>query len=156
MKTTFYPLMLIPFCLAGCETTSGPDGPVAAAVTDTSPKTKYDERIAYYAEKYDVPESLIHRSIERESGYNPNAHNGPYWGLMQIRVDTARALGYRGNGKGLLDADTNLNYATAYMSNAYIVADHDEKRALRLYASGYFYEARRKGMLDQLRMAQQE
>jgi len=155
MKTTFYALILIPFALAGCETTSGPGGPSVAA-TDAAPKTALDERIAYYADQYDVPESLIRRSIERESGYNPNAHHGPYWGLMQIRVDTARGLGYHGNGKGLLDADANLKYAAAYLSNAYMVADRDEKRALRLYASGYFYEARRKGLLDQLRKVESE
>ncbi len=148
--------MLIPLGLAGCATTSQSETPEAAAVTDLPRKTPLDERIAYYADQYDVPESLIRRSIDIESGYNPKAHRGPYWGLMQIRLDTARALGYHGPAKGLLDADANLKYATAYLSNAYLVADGDEKRALRLYANGYFYEARRKGLLDQLRTARDE
>jgi soluble lytic murein transglycosylase-like protein len=154
MKAAFYALTLIPFGLAGCVTQ--PDAPAPTAAIDGPPKSALDERIAYYADHYSVPEELMRRSIARESGYNPNAHHGPYWGLMQIRVDTARALGYHGNGKGLLDADANLKYAGAYLSNAYIVAGGDEKRALRLYASGYFYEARRKGLLDQLKMADGE
>ena len=73
---------------------------------------------------------------------------------MQIRLDTARSLGYQGNGRGLLDADANLKYAGAYLANAYVVAGGDEDRALKLYASGYFWEARRKGMLDQLKKAE--
>ena len=156
MKTTFHALILLPLFLAGCATAPEPAKPVAAAEPAALPKKPLDERIAYYADHYDVPESLIRRSIEIESGYNPKARNGPYWGLMQIRLDTARALGYHGPAKGLLDADANLKYATAYLSNAYLVAEGDEKRALRLYANGYFYEARRKGLLDQLKTAREE
>jgi soluble lytic murein transglycosylase-like protein len=73
---------------------------------------------------------------------------------MQIRYDTARGMGYRGPPRGLLDADTNLKYAVAYLANAYAVSGGNADRALALYASGYFYEARRKGMLDQLKIAQ--
>jgi soluble lytic murein transglycosylase-like protein len=65
-------------------------------------------------------------------------------------------LGYRGAARGLLDADTNLKYAVAYLSNAYAVAGRDPNRALALYASGYFYEARRKGLLDRLTAARDE
>lgn len=73
---------------------------------------------------------------------------------MQIRFDTARGMGYRGPPRGLLDADTNLKYAVAYLSNAYLVAGGNPERALVLYARGYFYEARRKGLLDRSRTAQ--
>jgi soluble lytic murein transglycosylase-like protein len=151
MKTVFCALALIPFSLAGCATQ-----PVATTqpVAEAPPQTALDERISYYANAYDVPESLIHRSILRESGYNPSAHVGPYWGLMQIRVDTARGMGFRGSARDLLDADTNLKYAVVYLSNAYVVAGGNPDRAIRLYASGYFYEARRKGLLDRLRTAE--
>ena len=153
MKTIFCALALIPFSLAGCATLPGAQSP-AQPVAEGMPQSALDERISYYANAYDVPESLIHRSILRESGYNPTAHVGPYWGLMQIRLDTARGLGFRGPARDLLDADTNLKYAVAYLSNAYVVAGRNPDRALRLYASGYFYEARRKGVLDRLRTAQ--
>jgi soluble lytic murein transglycosylase-like protein len=63
-------------------------------------------------------------------------------------------MGYRGPGRGLLDADTNLKYAVVYLSNAYVVAGGNPVRALALYASGYYYEARRKGLLNRLRTAQ--
>lgn len=138
--------------LAGCA--AAPQAP--APVAEATPQSPMDERIAHYAALYDVPEPLIRRSIKRESGYNPKARNGPYWGLMQIRYDTAKGLGYHGSARGLLDADTNLKYACAYLSNAYTVAGGDENRAMRLYAGGYYFEARRKGLLDQLRQGGEE
>ena len=152
-KTALSALALIPLLLAGCATLPGAKTPAQPVAEEEQPQKALDERISYYANAYDVPESLIHRSILRESGYNPTAHVGPYWGLMQIRLDTARGMGYRGSARGLLDADTNLKYAVAYLSNAYVVAGGNPDRALALYASGYFYEARRKGLLDQLRTA---
>jgi soluble lytic murein transglycosylase-like protein len=136
--------------LAGCASAPQAQGP-ADAVADAKPMTALDERISHYAKTYEVPESLVRRSIVRESNYNPKAKNGPYWGLMQIRYDTAKGLGYKGPAKGLLDADTNLKYACAYLANAYTVAGGDANRAITLYASGYYYEARRKGLLDQLK-----
>ncbi len=80
-----------------------------------------DGLIGKYAALYDVPESLIRRVVMRESGYNAKARNGPYYGLMQIRYDTAQSMGYRGPASGLLDADTNLRYGVKYLSGAYMV-----------------------------------
>ena len=156
MKTAFCAVTLITPLLAGCATPPDAQAPAEPAVAELTPHGALDERIAYYARVYDVPESLIRRSVQRESGYNPKRHAGPYWGLMQIRLDTARGVGYRGTARGLLDADTNLKYAVAYLSNAYRVAGGNPDRALALYAAGYYYEARRKGLLDQLRKAQDD
>ena len=50
---------------------------------------------------------------------------------MQIRYDTAHAMGYAGLPRGLLDAETNLKYAVPYLANAFIVAEGDERLALR-------------------------
>jgi soluble lytic murein transglycosylase-like protein len=154
MKTIHCALALILLLLVGCATPPGSQSPGQSIGAAAAPQNALNERISYYARVYDVPESLIHRSIVRESGYNPAAHRGPFWGLMQVRLDTARSMGYRGPARGLLDADTNLKYAVAYLSNAYLVAGGNPERALALYASGYYYEARRKGLLDRLRTAQ--
>jgi soluble lytic murein transglycosylase-like protein len=103
--------------------------------------------ISKYAAYYDVPESLVHRMVKRESGYNPRARNGPYWGLMQIRHDTARSMGYKGDAAGLLDADTNLRYAVKYLRGAYIVGGYSQDAAVRNYSRGYYYDAKRMGLL---------
>jgi soluble lytic murein transglycosylase-like protein len=105
--------------------------------------------VAKYADLYDMPESLIHRVIRRESGYNPAARNGPYYGLMQILPQTAATMGYRGPPEGLLDAETNLRYAGKYLRGAWLVSRGDEDDAVGWYARGYYYEAKRLGLLQE-------
>lgn len=108
-----------------------------------------DVLIARYASHYDVPEELVRRVVKRESNFDPAARNGPYWGLMQIRHDTARGMGYRGTANGLLDAETNLNYAVRYLRGAYLVAGGNHDLAVRYYSRGYYYDAKRRGLLDE-------
>ena len=105
--------------------------------------------IRKYAQIYDMPESLIHRVVQRESGYNPGARNGAYYGLMQILPETARTMGYRGTPSGLLDAETNLRYAGKYLRGAWLVSRGSESRAVMWYAKGYYYEAKRLGLLEE-------
>jgi len=103
--------------------------------------------ISRYAAHYQVPESLVRRVVKRESNFDPSARNKIYWGLMQIRHDTARTMGYTGAPHGLLDAETNLKYAVKYLRGAYLTADGDEDQAVRFYSRGYYYDAKRKGLL---------
>ena len=103
--------------------------------------------ISHYAKKHGIPESLLNRVVTRESRYNPAARNGPYWGLMQIRHDTAQTMGYKGPASGLLDPSTNLEYAGRFLRGAWLLADGSESRAVKLYASGYYYVAKRRRML---------
>lgn len=101
------------------------------------------------AEEHDIPESLLHRVIQRESQYNPRARNGQYLGLMQIAPQTARTMGYRGPDAGLLDAETNLKYAGAYLRGAWLLSHGSQDQAIKWYARGYYYEAKRRGMLKE-------
>ena len=109
--------------------------------------------IARHAAEHKVPETLVYSIIKRESGFNPKAHHLAYWGLMQISGATARSMGYRGPLEGLLDADTNLTYAMPYLANAYIVAHGDSRLAMRFYSTGYYFDAKRKGLLGALHNA---
>ena len=104
--------------------------------------------IAQHAAANAVPESLVHRIVRRESNYNPRAvGRGGALGLMQIKYATARGLGYAGSPSGLLDANTNLTYAVRYLGNAYRVARGNHDRSVALYAGGYYYAAKRQGMI---------
>ena len=100
-----------------------------------------------WADHYDVPRSLVHRLAIRESTHNPAARNGPYYGLLQILPQTARTMGFRGAPNDLLDADTNLKYAVKYLRGAWLLSDGDQGTAIKWYARGYYYEAKRRGML---------
>ncbi len=123
-----------------------PEPPPASFVGNTP---QMQALVAKYADLYDIPESLIHRVIRRESGYNPGARNGPYYGLMQILPQTAGKMGYRGAPAGLLDAETNLRYAGKYLRGAWMVSESDETTAVGWYARGYYYEAKRRGLLEE-------
>jgi soluble lytic murein transglycosylase-like protein len=102
--------------------------------------------IARHAAAYDLPEDLLRRVIKRESGGNPRVISKGNYGLMQIRLGTARAMGYRGTAAGLLDADTNMTYAVKYLAGAYRAAGGNHDRAVRYYAAGYYYAAKRQGL----------
>jgi soluble lytic murein transglycosylase-like protein len=131
--------------LAAC---AGPrDGAIAREPAGNTPEMQ--RLVNKYADIYDMPASLIHRIIRRESNYNPAARNGPYYGLMQINPKTAHTMGYRGAPAGLLDAETNLKYAGKYLRGAWLVSRGSQDRAVKWYASGYYYEAKRLGLLEE-------
>lgn len=114
-------------------------------------REKLSGLISKYATMYSVPEDLVHRVVMRESRYNPGAYNRGHFGLMQIKHATARSMGFSGPASGLFDAETNLRYAVKYLSGAWKVSENDRDGAVRLYARGYYYDAKRKNMLHVLR-----
>ena len=68
------------------------------------------------------------------------------YGLMQIKLGTARSMGYSGGVHGLLDADTNMQYAVKYLAGAWRLAGGSEARAVHYYVAGYYYAAKRRGI----------
>ncbi len=104
-----------------------------------------DSLIAQHAAANNIPEELLRRVIRRESRGNPRAISKGNYGLMQIRLGTARAMGYQGSAAGLLDADTNMTYAAKYLAGAYRTAGGNADRAVHYYAAGYYFAAKAKG-----------
>ncbi|NML73138.1 lytic transglycosylase domain-containing protein [Rhizobium sp. S-51] len=117
---------------------------------ETTGPTVINALIKKYAAIYQMPEALIHRVVKRESTYKPSAYNNGHYGLMQIKYSTAKSMGYEGPASGLFDAETNLKYAIKYLKGAWLVADNSHDQAVNLYARGYYYDAKRKGMLHVL------
>ncbi len=74
-------------------------------------RANYEALVASHAAANGVPAELVHRVIVRESRYNPRAVSKGNYGMMQIKLATARGVGYTGTAQGLLDPDTNLTYA---------------------------------------------
>jgi soluble lytic murein transglycosylase-like protein len=107
-------------------------------------RSQYDEMVARHAQANGVPVELVHRVIVRESRYRPGlVGRGGTIGMMQIKLATARGLGYTGTAEGLRDPDTNLTYAVKYLAGAYRAANGDQNRAVAYYAGGYYYAAKR-------------
>ena len=109
---------------------------------------EYDAMVATHAGANGIPETLVHRVIVRESRYRPHlVGRGGTIGLMQIKLATARGLGYTGDAAGLRDPNTNLTYAVKYLAGAYRAANGDPNRAVHYYASGYYYAAKRQRLM---------
>jgi soluble lytic murein transglycosylase-like protein len=137
-RATLAILLSLPLVACGTRRDTGTEGPA-----------EINRLVTKYARIYDIPESLIHETILRESSYNPAARNGPYYGLMQIHPQTARTMGYRGAPEGLFDAETNLIYAGKYLRGAWLVSRKNKARAHDWYRRGYYYEAKRLGLLEE-------
>jgi soluble lytic murein transglycosylase-like protein len=107
-------------------------------------QSEYDALVANHAQANGVPEALVHRVIMRESRYQAQlVGRGGTIGLMQIKLATARSLGYSGDAAGLRDPNINLTYAVKYLAGAYRAARGDHARAITYYASGYYQAAKR-------------
>jgi soluble lytic murein transglycosylase-like protein len=140
--------------LAGC---GAPDEPATRA-TPLYPNETPALRslINQYADTYAVPRPLVHKVIQRESDYRPEARNGPYFGLMQILPATARGMGFAGSDRDLLDAETNLRWAVKYLRGAWMVSDGNMDEAVMWYAKGYYYEARDRCLLVETGLRERE
>jgi soluble lytic murein transglycosylase-like protein len=107
-------------------------------------RAEYEAMVASQASANGVPVALVHRVIVRESRYQPRlVGRGGTIGLMQIKLATARGLGYTGDAEGLRDPNTNLTYGVKYLAGAYHAANGDHDRAVHYYAAGYYYAAKR-------------
>ena len=106
-------------------------------------RATYEKMVAVHAKANKVPEALVHRVIVRESKYRPEliGHGGTI-GLMQIKLATARGVGYTGDAEGLRDPDTNLTYGVKYLAGAWRAAEGSHDRAVQLYAAGYYHVAK--------------
>lgn len=139
------------------QATDGKAGDATATekTAETKPKhmntghPQIDALVAVHAKANDVPEALIHRVIVRESKYQKDlvGHCGCI-GLMQIKLGTARGLGYGGDAQGLHDPNTNLTYGVKYLAGAYRAARGDHDRAVHYFAKGYYDVAKQQRLAD--------
>ncbi len=140
--------------LAACSPVQRREGTPSTLGTSSAnltgaPTPELAQLIEKYSAEHKVPVALVHRVVQRESRYNPGARNGPYYGLMQMLPQTAQTMGYKGDASGLLDAETNLKYGIKYLRGAWLVSDGSADRAVMWYSKGYYYEAKRRGLLHE-------
>jgi hypothetical protein len=119
---------------------------LASFVQTAQAQSNHDALVTKHAAANGVPESLVRRVIRIESTGNPGLVSRGNYGLMQIRLGTAKAMGYAGGADGLLDADTNMTYAVRYLAGAYRLAGGNESRAVAYYQRGYYQQAKARGV----------
>ncbi len=109
----------------------------AQSATAADERAALDALIEQQASANGMPVAFVRQIIRRESNFNPRAVDHGNYGLMQIRLGTARSLGYRGTAEGLLDPEVNLTYGMRYLVGAYRAAHGNEARTIVLYSRGY-------------------
>jgi soluble lytic murein transglycosylase-like protein len=93
--------------------------------------------IEEHARENAIPVGLANAVIRIESNYNAKIVHAGNYGLTQIKLATARSLGFSGSAASLLDPDTNLRFGLKYLGGAYQQADGDLCRTIMKYQSGH-------------------
>lgn len=108
----------------------------ARALTAGPQAGRYQAQIARHAAEHGIPVGLADAVVRIESRYNASVVHAGNYGLMQIRPQTARGVGFSGSPTALLDPDTNLRFGMKYLAIAYHDAHGDTCRTLMRYQSG--------------------
>jgi len=98
----------------------------------------YSKLIERHAHANGIPVALALAVVKAESGFNPRVTGSAgEIGLMQIKLSTARGLGYSGSAKGLYDPATNIKWGMKYLGQAHKLAKGSECGALSRYNGGH-------------------
>jgi soluble lytic murein transglycosylase-like protein len=99
----------------------------------------YADLISTHAARNGVPVELANAVIRYESNYNPRVTGrAGEIGLMQIKLQTARGIGYRGSRKGLYDPATNIAWGMKYLGQAVRLSGGSQCGTLSRYNAGLF------------------
>lgn len=72
--------------------------------------------IVAQAAKYGISHAVIERVARRESGFRCSPGNSRYHGPLQVSLQSARALGYRGSAGGLNNCSAGLEYGLRHLA----------------------------------------
>ncbi len=107
-------------------------------VTQVKPKGKYGNLIAKYAQTHGVPYSLANAVVRVESSYRANVTGAAgEIGLMQIKLSTARGMGYKGSRSQLYNPGTNLYWGMKYLGRAHQLSGGTTCGTILKYNAGH-------------------
>lgn len=91
-----------------------------------------------HAAKAGVPVELVRAIIRVESDWDKEltGHAGEI-GLMQIKPETARDMGFSGKADALYEPETNIRWGVAYLAAAYKLAKGDVCQTVLKYNGGH-------------------
>jgi soluble lytic murein transglycosylase-like protein len=109
----------------------------AAAGSRAGGLSAIEALVEKHAEANDIPPALAQALVHVESTHNPRAtgRNGEI-GLLQIKAQTARAMGYKGPAQDLYDPETNLAWGMKYLGKAHDLSGGDVCGTLLRYNAG--------------------
>jgi len=132
-------VLFLALTAAACQTASVSTTTVDPKILEGGDRAaKYHSIISAEARKHGIPVKLAHAVVRVESNYNPRARGSAgEIGLMQIRLGTARMLGYTGSAKGLYDPETNIRYGMKYLGGAHDLAGGSTCGTILRYNAGH-------------------
>jgi len=100
-----------------------------------------DEYINQVAKENGIDPDLVRAIIQVESSWNPDAArvepNGyKSIGLMQVTIQAARDVGYRGSEEGLFNPMTNIKYGVKYLRRMLNMFNGNIYKAIAAYNAG--------------------
>ncbi|WP_354135681.1 transglycosylase SLT domain-containing protein [Bradyrhizobium sp. LB11.1] len=112
------------------------DADLGAGETTTS-RAEIRKIIEREAARTNLPADIAEAVVFVESGYNSAViGSAGELGLMQVRLETAATLGFKGNATELAEPDLNIHYGVLHLSRAWRLAGGDLCRTLMKYRAG--------------------
>jgi soluble lytic murein transglycosylase-like protein len=94
--------------------------------------------VEQHAKANGIPVQFARAIVKVESNWNPRLTGAAgEVGLMQIKHDTARHLGYDGSREALYDPDVNVRWGMRYLAGAWKLADGDHCGTVLRYQAGH-------------------
>jgi soluble lytic murein transglycosylase-like protein len=91
-----------------------------------------------HAAAHGLPAAFARAIVQIESKYNPRATGRQREvGLMQIKYETARGIGFTGTREELYDPDTNLKWGMKYLAMAWKLGGNTPCGAVMKYQGGH-------------------
>jgi soluble lytic murein transglycosylase-like protein len=114
------------------------DTMTTGSIASAMGSTKYSTIINSYAVSYGVPVALANAVVRVESNYQPNmTGSAGEIGLMQIKLETARGLGYTGSREALYNPDTNIRWGMKYLAGAHKLGNGTTCGTILRYNAGH-------------------
>jgi soluble lytic murein transglycosylase-like protein len=109
------------------------DAELGAGETVTS-RAEIRKIIEHETARTNLPADIAEAVVFVESGYNSAVvGSAGELGLMQLRLETAATLGFKGNAAELAEPDINIHYGVLLLSQAWRLTGGDLCRALMKY-----------------------
>ena len=112
-------------------------GSLAAAAATTAKATALEAIVDRHAAVHGLPKDFARAIVRLESGWNAQLTGAAgEVGLMQIKHETARYMGYAGSRAELYEPDTNVKWGMKYLADAWKLAQGDHCGTVLRYQAG--------------------
>jgi soluble lytic murein transglycosylase-like protein len=101
-------------------------------------RMKLSSIVSHYAEDAGIPDTLVRAVVRVESDWDQSMTGfAGEIGLMQIKPESARDMGFVEQDEMLYDPDTNIRWGVRYLAEAWRLANGDLCQTVLKYQAGH-------------------